>query len=469
MSSPDQSLFPAGRALAQFVASTRSLPDHVDQCIQTLVTDGIGTLVAAANPDFPTGQRVVKTVTEFGGAPQSSIIGGAFKTSVVNAALANGTMGYACDLEPHHPEGILHPIAIMIPVALAVGEYAGATGQEFLTAVAVGCEVEYRLSMALGPGEQYNLGFHPSAVCGAFGATAAAASLLKLDAETVARAFGLAACQASGLMAWESEPTENARAFQMGMAARNGVTAAFLARNDFGGPKNVLDTGHTVFHAFSRNPSPENLLRDLGQTWDGVTELAIKPYSSVAFLHPALDALFEMMEEENLSASDIEHLTMRFSRTGVHCVDGNPLKSHCAQYILSVAAVNGVLDVSDIFFDRRETNPEIADLSSRIDVAIDEELEKIFPDFYATILDVRTRNGRNISKRQDIARGYPESPMTEDELSAKFFDLVTRVTTPEHAETIRNTAQALPELTRITDLADLLRDLPAPALQEEAS
>ncbi len=102
-------------------------------------------------------------------------------------------------------------------------------------------------------------------------------------------------------------------------------------------------------------------------------------------------------------------------------------------------------------------------------MAIDEELEKIFPDFYATILDVRTRNGRNISKRQDIARGYPESPMTEDELSAKFFDLVTRVTTPEHAETIRNTAKALPELTRITDLADLLRDLPAPALQEEVS
>src|SRR5437660_496383 len=179
------------------------------------------------------------------------------------AALANGTMAYACDVEPHHPEGILHPVAVMVPTALAVGELVGAGGADFLAAVALGLEVEYRVSVALGPAEQYALGFHPSAVCGAFGAAAAAAFLVKLDAEAVERAFGLAACQASGLMAWESDPTENARPFQMGMAARNGVTAARLAASGFGGPAAVFDHGHTVFRAFSRNPAPERLTAGL--------------------------------------------------------------------------------------------------------------------------------------------------------------------------------------------------------------
>src|SRR5690606_4438176 len=136
----------------------------------------------------------------------------------------------------HHPEGVLHPIAVMVPAALALCEHLGKPGRDLVAAVVIGCEMEYRLSMALGPVEQYHLGFHPSAVCGCFGAAAAAAFLLGLDEAQVTRAFGLAGCQASGLMAWESDETENSRPFQMGMAARNGVTAAMLAAQGFGGP-----------------------------------------------------------------------------------------------------------------------------------------------------------------------------------------------------------------------------------------
>ena len=69
------------------------------------------------------------------------------------AALANGTMGYACDVEPHHPEAILHPIAVMIPTALAMAERELRPGADLIGAVALGCEVEYRVSMALGPAE----------------------------------------------------------------------------------------------------------------------------------------------------------------------------------------------------------------------------------------------------------------------------------------------------------------------------
>jgi 2-methylcitrate dehydratase PrpD len=446
--------------LAGFLADVRAVPDAIQAQTLAVARDGIAALLAAANPAYSTGQRITRFVREQGGTTEASVVGGGFRTSVTNAALANGTMGYACDVEPHHPEAILHPIAIMVPTALALAEKTGASGRDFLAAVAIGCEVEYRVSMSIGPVELYNLGFHPSAVAGCFGATACAAFLLKLDRDAIVRALGLAACQASGLMAWESDPTENSRPFQMGMAARNGVTAALLAQGEFGGPMHIFDHGHTVFRAFSRNPRPELLTRNLGADWAGISELAIKPYSTVSFLHPALDALFALVGETKLEATDIRAVRLRFPRSGVHCVDGNPLKSHCAQYVLAVALARGAIDVTDLFIDRRETDKAVADLATRVAVIHDDELDRLFPDFYASILEIDTHDGRTLSKRQDIARGYPEAPMTQGELDAKFERLAGSVASPARVQALRTAIDALPHSPHVTALADLLRAVP---------
>ena len=232
-------------ALAEFIAgfAPEDLPAAIAVRTLEVVLDGSGCLLAAANPAWPTGRLIADFARDQGGRAEASVVGQGFRTGVAHAALTNGTMGYACDFEPHHPTAILHPIAVMLPVALAISQRTSAGGRRLLAAVALGCEVEYRMSMALRPAAQYALGFHPSAVCGGFGAAAAAAWLLGLDPDGVGRALGLAACQASGLMAWESDPSEHARPFQMGMAARNGVTAALLAAAGFGGPRQVFDHG----------------------------------------------------------------------------------------------------------------------------------------------------------------------------------------------------------------------------------
>jgi len=443
--------------LAAFVAgfAPARLPARIAEDTLRVVRDGTGCLLAAANPAFSTGRLIADFARDQGGKPEASVVGAGFKTGCVHAALANGTMGYACDFEPHHPEAILHPIAIMVPTALAVGERVGASGARFLAAVALGCEVEYRVSMAIGPVELYNLGFHPSAVAGAFGATACAAFLLGLDRAAVVRALGLAGCQASGMMAWESDPTENARPFQMGMAARNGVTAALLAGSGFGAPVAIFDHGHTVFHAFSRNPAPAKLLADLGSRWDGIAELAIKPYSSVSFLHPALDALFDILRETRIKPDDVARITLRFPKSGVHCVDNNPLKSHCAQYILPVALARG-LDVADLFVDARETDPVVATLAKRVQVVADDELDKLFPDYYASILEIETTGGQVHRRRHDVARGYPEAPIPPGELDAKFRRLAGSVAGETRVDELGRTIDTLPGAANLAAYAALL-------------
>ncbi|HSE79877.1 MAG TPA: MmgE/PrpD family protein [Alphaproteobacteria bacterium] len=453
------------QALAQYVATLApgDVPTAVRRRAVEMVLDGSGALLAAADPRLSTARRIVAFARGQGGAPQATVVGHGFRTGAALAALANGTMGYACDVEPHHPEGVLHPIAVMVPSALAMSEIAAASGERMMTAVVLGCEIEYRLSMALGPVEQYNLGFHPSAVCGCFGATAAAAFLLGLDTEKVERAFGLAGCQASGLMAWETDPSENARPFQMGMAARNGVTAAMLAGEGFGGPTGIFDSGHTVFGAFSRNPSPRRLVEDLGSKFDGIMELAIKPYSSVSFLHPALDALLGLARENELTITDIDRITLRFPSSGTHCIDDNPLKSHCAQYILPVALSSPGLDVIDLFVDRRDGDPEVRRLSQRVTVVRDDELDREFPARYASVIEVTTRDGRRFSRRNDVARGYPETPMSVEERVAKYERLAGAIASPARVAELKRTIEGLWQAPSITAYAALMGAPPDPS------
>ncbi len=447
------------RTLANFVAgfSPNVLPAAVRERTIEVILDGTGALLAASNPDYSTGQLIAEFVQSQGGPKEATVVGHDFKTGTVDAALANATMGYACDVEPHHPEGILHSISVTVPTALALSEKIGATGAEFVAAVALGCEVAYRVSMALGPREQYDLGFHPSAICGTFGAAATASRLLGLEIDAVVRALGLAAGQASGLMAWESDGSENSRPFQMGVAARGGITAALLAKSGFGAPDAVFDHGHTVFRAFSRAPRPELLTKDLGLRFDGVMELALKPYSCCAFLHPGLDALIGLVRAEDIEAKDVERLVIHFAKSGAHCIDGNPLKSHSAQYALALAVKTHDVGVADLFFDRRDTDPEIAELSRRIEFVQDEaELEALFPDFYATRIELETRPGARFERRGDVARGYPETPMSRAEIEDKFRALAGSVASDRRVAAIEASVAGLWEAPEVADYAALL-------------
>jgi 2-methylcitrate dehydratase PrpD len=448
--------FISGRTLAD-------LPAPVVAYTKQLVFDGIGTLAAATHPLVTSSAGIGAFAAAHGGPGQATLIGQGIKVDVVNAALANGTRGYAVDMEPHHPEAILHPISVMVPTALALSEANGRSGADFITAVAVGCEITYRVSMAMRPRELYALGFHPSAVCGAFGAAAAAAVLLRLDPAQTVRALGLAGLQASGLMAWEDDPREDARPFQMGMAARNGVTAALLAQGGFGGPDRIFDEGHNVLHAFSRAASPEPLLDGLGTAWDGVLELALKPYPCVSFLHPALDALGKLVARHGIASGDVDAVALRFAESGSHCVDDNPLKSHCAQYVLPVRLARGGLTFTDLFTDLRQSDAEVARLAARTRVDRDQgEFETLFPDFYAGEITLTLKDGRRVSERSDIARGYPEQPLPADEIEAKFAQLVGSVASPKRRDALRAAALAICEAERVDGLAALLGE---PALQ----
>ena len=454
---------PVSARVARFVAdfTHEDLPDEVWTCARRIVFDGVATLAAATHPSVGAGTILAGFASANGGRGPCSLFGQGRTTDPVTAALFNGTLGYAVDFEPHHPEAILHPVAVMLPVALALAEERGTTGAGAVAAVILGCEMTYRVSMALGPRALYDRGFHPSAVAGCFGAAAAAAHLLDLDQEACGRALGLAALQASGLMAWQDDPTEHARPFQMGMAARNGLTAALLARDRFGAPDRVFDGGHSVFGAFSTDPHPDRLLAGLGDAWDGLTGLAVKPYSSVSFLHPALDALEHLLDVHDVLSADVASIDLRFADGGAHCIDDNPLRSHSAQYILPVRLVTGRNSFLDLFDDLRLRDPAIARLAKATTVTRDRgDFDRVFPDVYACEVTLALRDGTVLQARRDTARGYPAAPLSDEALREKFRMLAGEVRDDDGVRAFEAAAWSLPEARTVTGLTACLAEKP---------
>lgn len=435
----------------------RGVPPEVVAHAKLILLDTIGAMLAASNRKYSATRILAEFAERLGGRPESSLVGGRRKTSCVHAALMNGTLAYYCDIEPHHVGGILHAPAVTVPTSLAVAEMEGATGARFLEAMLLGVEVTCRVSYAINPTALYNRGFHPSAICGAFGAAAAAGRLFRLPAPRMAIALGLAMQQACGLLAWASDHTENSRPFNPGLAARNGTTAAYLASLGFGGPPDPFEGKYDVFTAFSGERHPEALLADWGKRFY-LPEFAYKRYSSCSFTHPGLDALLDLAHRHHLQPRDVQEIVLRFPQAGAHMIDNNELKSHCAQYILPVGLVFGRVTIDDILQDRMR-NPEVARLRAKTYMVADPELDKGWPEVYVSIVEVRTTDGRSLSCRVDHAKGTMENPLSPAEIYAKYLSLATTVTSAAHAEQIAEIVQRIDRTPEIARLAALLRSL----------
>src|SRR5262249_5823440 len=130
-----------------------------------------------------------------------SVWGTSRRLGAPHAALVNGTLVQSFELDDVHRQGVLHVGAVSLPVLIAVGELRpGLSGRDFLAAAVAAYEIGPRVGICMGP-EHIGQGWHSGATLGVFSAAAGAAAALKLPADKVVHALGLAGTQAAGLMA----------------------------------------------------------------------------------------------------------------------------------------------------------------------------------------------------------------------------------------------------------------------------
>jgi len=458
-SNPSMGSGESTRRIVNFARETvfSDLPSPVVTHAKLVLLDTLGAMLAASNPKYPAGKILVQFIRSLGGKEESSIIGYGFKSSCTNAAIVNGTFGYYCDIDAHHPEAVVHPAATVTPTSLAVGERERVDGKEFMISWVLGMEMDCRVSLALNPRALYDRGFHPSCVAGTIGAAISAGRLFRLSSEQFPIALGLGAQQASGLLAWKDDFSENSRPFNHSIAARNGITSAFLAKLGFGAPPDIFDGRYNIFRAFSEEGrwNKEYLTRGLGRDFF-IMELAFKKYSCCAFLHPGLDALLHLMNEHFLKSFEIEEIVFRFPKHATELIDGTELRSHSAQYILPVAAVNRQILIDDILYDQM-VEPEVKRLAERMVVVGDDALDKVFPERYASIVELKTTQGKNYSKRVDYAAGTPQNPFSQKDIEEKYYRLCNLVVDSATSRKIMEMVENIELVDDMNRLGDLLR------------
>src|SRR5262245_25106497 len=227
--------------IAQFIVDTRfeNLPPKAIGTAKVAVRDCLGVALAGSREEDA--QICARVARQEQAKEETSVIGQGFKSSALNAALANGTAAHAMDFD-HSFTLMGQPTAPIIPATFALGEALGASGRSLIEAYAIGYEVTGKLVHSLRDSEHD--GWHAPSSVGCFGATAACAKLLGLGSAQVEMALGMAASMAGGIVANFGTMT---KPLHVGLGARNGVLAAELAAGGYTANGKAIESGFGFF------------------------------------------------------------------------------------------------------------------------------------------------------------------------------------------------------------------------------
>jgi 2-methylcitrate dehydratase PrpD len=435
--------------IAEFVVKGSPPPQATTIAMRSFI-DTIGVIVAGS---VEPSARLVQELVAADGGDSCRILGTGQRASAAGAALANGTAGHALDFDDSCTLLSGHPSAPLVAALLSAGELAAASGRQLLDAYVIGFEIECRLGLVMNP-RHYRSGWHCTSTIGTIGTAAACARILGLDPAKTANALAIAASEASGL---KQNFGTMVKPLHVGLAARNGILAALLARQGMTGSGQALvgPQGFQVSMCGERASLDESV-EDLDVRWHLVeTGIKVKLYPSCAGTHPFLDALLELQRLEHMTPDDIEGIDIDVDTlTPTILLYERPATGLEAKFSLPFCAAAAIVDGQvgiDTFRADRVEDPVITTLLPRIRMRVDPALDAIGQPLSQARIEVRTRSGRVFSLVADGARGYPSRPVSDVDLAAKFTTCAARTVSASAA------ARALAALRRLDTVADIRR------------
>jgi 2-methylcitrate dehydratase PrpD len=415
------------RELAAFCAglSLEQIPEEVVHKAKLCVLDYVANVYGSL--ELEAVRSVVEYIRSLGGPEAATALGCGFKTGIQNAAFLNGTTAEAIEAQDGLRFGGNHPVSAVTPASFAVAESKGLGGREFLEAMVAGYEVACRVAAAVHPFHTLS-GFLPTGTCGTFGAAAAASKLMGADRVDMLNALGVAGYLVPLSMAEELMGGYTVKIVQGGQAASAGIMAAGLAGVGITGAPYILE-GSELKGGFTQitingEPNLERLTEGLGERYS-INDLYFKPYSACRHTHGSLQAVLELMAEDKLNAEDIEVVEVfTYAISALAVGKGvTPESSFVAAqfsipYVVAACLIDGELGPRQLT-KQRILDPAVIKLSKRVNVQMDEELNKVYPDKTPSRVVVILKSGERHMKQVDIPKGDPRDPMELDDITEK--------------------------------------------------
>jgi 2-methylcitrate dehydratase PrpD len=443
--------------LADFVIRTdfNTLPDGTRNHLKMHLLDTIGAMLAG--PQTQEGRTIGKLAGQLGVPGKIPVIGYPFRASLLSAVMLQCAATRCTEVDDIHLESCITPGSVVIPAALSLAN-AGylSDPEDFLAAVAVGYELPIRIGLAInGPRALYR-GIWPTYLSAALGSAAVAARALKLNSLQAASAISTAFLMSTGISGrFRSAPS--ARCLTLGVAAQNGIIAAFSARAGFAGDDSFLDrTGGRIWGS---KVSMEKLTESLGERFL-IDETGMKPYPIARQALAAVEGFREIMAAHNIDPESIQEVCVRVPRQVITLIDHPKIPVNRQDSIVSVQYQMALAAFSPqgLFDARRETavkNRRMMDLMEKIQVKSSTELGRCYPSIWPAKVEVKTA-GRKVSSKIFHPKGDYRNRFTWEELKAKFKRLAGPAIGAEATEQLPDLVRELEANTNLRQLLKLL-------------
>jgi 2-methylcitrate dehydratase len=412
----------AVESIATFAAAARpeDLTPDIRQVFKRNILDSIGCAIAALpGPPF---QALREQFEEYRAAGRCTLIGGG-KTSVDQAALFNSGLVRYVDLLDSYmsPGGLCHP-SDNFGTVLAAAEHAGASGEEFMLALAVAYEIQCRFTAVV---QVMAKGFNHATQL-AISAAASAGKLFGLTAAEIANAIAIATVDNVTLACVHAEPVSQWKGFSPGMTGMRAVYAASLAKRGFTGPTGLFEGPNGLERMFAQ-PIPVD--------WEDpsltiVTQTVMKKYCSLIHGQPVLEAVLDIKHRNSLAAADVEHVRCDIFQTGFDIAGGGSFGSkdhpqtkeqadYNLKYLIAAALLDDQVGPAQLEAARIRA-PDAQALLTRVDVHPDEQFTARYPQELGARITIRIKDQRVFVKEQHGYEGGLANPMSWDRTVEKF-------------------------------------------------
>jgi 2-methylcitrate dehydratase PrpD len=434
--------------LARYIVAARfeDLPETARTEMGRSLLNWMG--VAVGGSHHETVEIALAAVAPFAGSPQAGLFGRKDRLDVMNAAFLNGISSHVFDFDDTDLLTAVHPSAPVAPALLAMAEYRKVSGRDFVNAMVLGIEAECRIARAVTPTMQ-DVGWHATGAAGVFGSAVATSKLLGLDEMRMCHAIGLAATQPVGLREMFGSMTKS---FHPGRAAQNGMLAALLAEKGYTSSLHGIEARRGWANVLSTEQHYEAITEGLGSHYE-IFRNSYKPFACGLVVHPVIDGCIQLRNENKLTTDMIERIDLsvhpivleltskRTPRTGLE-------GKFSVYYAAAVAVVAGRAGEAQ-FSDAAVNDPVVVALRDRVEMIVDRSLAQD----QARIV-IKLRDGRVLDRFIIHAVGSVESPMSDQQLEAKFTDLVTGILPNDRARRLIDLCR---EVERLDDAGDIGR------------
>jgi 2-methylcitrate dehydratase PrpD len=353
----------------------------------------------------------LRSLSEFSGGKQATVVGRAERIDVLSAAFLNAAGANVFDYCDTHVRTVIHPTAPVAPALLALAEMRKVSGPDLLLAFVLGNEIQARIALAISPAH-YDQGWHITSTCGVFGAAAGSGKLLALDETRMVWALGSAATQSCGLCECLGTASKSA---SVGNAARNGLWSALLAEKGFDGPPEPLAGVQGFYNAMGEPPDLALVTQGLGEDWE-LMHTSYKPYPCGFVIHPVLDCVLDWRRDNPEAV--VEKVVVRGNpllavRTDRPSVSTGRESQVSVQHAVAAALVTGKAGV-DQFTDACVRDPAVLAARAKVTVERDAAFSTV-----AAAVDITTADGKTHRLTQTAARGSDGNPMSDTDLEDK--------------------------------------------------